>query len=76
MKVETKHGWTRPDDPLNVWQIVESQQKFDSNITKSIKFSIQEVPKSRHSEAMDLMMKYFVKDEPMSKFLSMYKMHF
>ncbi|XP_014205823.1 uncharacterized protein LOC106637530 [Copidosoma floridanum] len=63
-------SWRQPDAPLNVWQVVEGQQKLEDGTTRPIKFSIQEVPENRHEEAVDFMMKYFVDDEPMSKYLN------
>ena len=62
--------WKRPSGPLNVWNIVEY---FDNlNNGSKVKVSIQEVPDEeyRYQEIIDILINYFLKDEPMSKSLS------
>ena len=60
-------SWSRPPGPPNIWDVVEGFDPLNDN--KKIKISIQEVPDEleKHQEVKDLLLKYFLPDEPISK---------
>ena len=61
--------WQRPPGPLNVWKIVEGYEESEDGTKKIVKFSIQDVPdeSKRRQEVHELMIDYFLPDEPTSK---------
>lgn len=50
----------KPPGPPKVWEVVEKKGKDG----RPIKFTIQEIPQDRNTEAVDHMCKHFLKDEP------------
>lgn len=59
-------SWKRQPGAVNVWKIIEGQEKLPDGSVRSLRFSIQEVPDNRRQEAVEFMLKYFVRDEPIN----------
>lgn len=57
-------SWKRPEGPQRVWRVVDGRRKMtDGEIPK---FSIQELPKELENDAIDFMVEYFCREEPLS----------
>ena len=54
----------------NVWRVISGKEALTDETVRSIRFSIQEVPKNRRNEVIGFMLKYFIEDEPSCKSLS------
>ncbi|XP_008212189.1 uncharacterized protein LOC100678031 [Nasonia vitripennis] len=59
--------WRRPPGPVNVWRIVDGEETLDDGSKRPVRLSIQEVPEERREEALQLMIKHFLADEPICK---------
>lgn len=68
-KRRTVSDWKRPPGPLNVWRIVDGEERLAHDTNRRVKLSIQDVPEDRYEEAIDHMCQYFVADEATCKSL-------
>lgn len=61
-----------PDQPPKIWKSIEKA----TNDGKSMKFTIQEIPKDRYEDAVQHMCAYFLADEPTCECLSKFNCFF
>lgn len=71
-KGRLESDWRRPAGPLNVWKIIEAEERLAGGANKRVRLSIQDVPAERYEEAIKHMCDYFIVDEVTCKSLSMY----
>ncbi|KAJ8687510.1 hypothetical protein QAD02_023304 [Eretmocerus hayati] len=67
--------WKKPPGPLNVWKIVECEEKLPDGTPRFVRFSIQDIPENRFDEAITHLCNYFVADEVKAKSLGIRVFH-
>ncbi|XP_066593128.1 uncharacterized protein [Prorops nasuta] len=65
-----KLHWVRPPGPKKVYKIINGIRR-DKDGDKPVKLRFQEIPEDRYEDALNHMLKYFLKDEPMCKSLGL-----
>lgn len=62
--------WKRPAGPLNVWRVLEGEERLPGEPARPVRFSIQDIPESRYDEVVTHMCDCFLAEEVTCKSLS------